>query len=314
MFSSSIRRLGATALALLVVSLCVFTATQVLPGDAAQAILGRDATPERLAALRMQLHLDGSPLSQYGAWLWHAVHADFGVSLSNGMAVNLMLGERVGNSLLLMGASISIGVPLALITGAASGYWRDSAFDHAATIVTLVLSALPEVVLAMGLIILLATGLFPLFPATATMRPVTAYPLQLVLPALTLGLAIVPYIVRMVRAAMIEVMDSDYVAYARLTGLPERTVVFRHGLVNMLGAVAQVLALQLAYLAGGVVMVEYVFGYPGIGSAMIDAVNNRDLPVVQAIALLIAIVYIVVNLIADSLTLLANPRVRHAAR
>ncbi|TCG06758.1 peptide ABC transporter permease [Paraburkholderia steynii] len=314
MFFSSIRRLGATALVLLVVSLCVFAATQVLPGDAAQAILGRDATPERLAALRAQLHLHGNPLSQYGAWLWHALHADFGVSLSNGMSVELMLGDRVANSLVLMGASILIGVPLALATGAASGYWRDGPLDHAATVVTLVLSALPEVVLAMGLIILFSTGLFHLFPATATMRPVTAWPQQLVLPALTLGLAIVPYIVRMVRSAMIEVMESDYVAYARLTGLTERTVVFRHGIINMLGAVAQVLALQLAYLAGGVVMVEYVFGYPGIGSAMIDAVNNRDLPVIQAIALLIAIVYIAVNLIADALTLLANPRVRHAAR
>jgi peptide/nickel transport system permease protein len=176
-----------------------------------------------------------------------------------------------------------------------------------------VLAALPEFVIASGLVILLSTGLWKFLPATSTDTPVADHLNELVLPCLSLGLAIAPYILRMMRAAMIEVFESDYVEHARLSGASERSVVLRHAVPNAIGAVAQVTALQLAYLAGGVVVVEYVFGFPGVGIALVDAVTNRDLPVIQATCLFIALFYIVVNLLADAITGLANPRTRHAA-
>ncbi len=308
------QRLWTGLLVLFMVSVCVFFATQVLPGDAAQAILGRDATPERLEALRQQLQLSGNPIVQYWHWLGSVLQLDFGASLANGRPVADLLGARIGNSLILMGAAALIGIPAALAIGVVTAYWRDGMLDHAVTVVTLVLSALPEFVIATSLILLLATGLLKVLPATSTGSPVLDYPLQMVLPALTLALAIAPYIIRMMRATMIDVLESDYVQHARLSGLSERKVVFRYGLVNALGAIAQVAALQLAYLAGGVVVVEFVFGFPGIGTALVDAVDNRDLPVIQAICLFIAVFYILVNLVADALTAFANPRVRHAGK
>lgn len=314
MFVMILKRLGAAVLVLLLVSLSIFVATRVLPGDAAQAILGRDATPERLAALRAQLDLTGSPVSQYADWLVALLHLDFGTSLSNGRPVSGLLFDRVSNSVVLMLAAAVIGVVPAILLGGWTAYRRDSVVDHAATVLSLLVSALPEFVVGMLLIILLSTGLLHLLPATATMTPILGHPAQLVLPALTLGLAIIPYILRMVRASLIEVLESDYVQFARLSGLSEATVFFRYAAINVLGTTAQVVALQLAYLAGGVVVVEYLFGFPGIGTAIVDAVNNRDLPMIQATTLFIAAFYIIVNLIADALTALANPRTRHAAK
>lgn len=308
------RRLWTALVVLFLVSVCVFFATQILPGDAAQAILGRNATPERLTALREQLRLDGNPIEQYGHWLAAVLRLDFGVSMSSGGPVSALLAVRIGNSMILMLAAALVGVPLALVIGAAAAYWRDGLFDHITAGITLVLAALPEFVIAIGLILLFSTGFWRILPATSTGTPILAHLDQLVLPALSLGLAIAPYIIRMTRAALIEVLDSDYVQHARLSGLSEGRIVFGHAIINALGAVAQVTALQLAYLAGGVVVVEYVFGFPGLGTAFVDAVSNRDLPVIQAAALFIAAFYIVVNLIADALTALANPRVRHAGK
>lgn len=308
------KRLGAAVLVLLLVSLSIFLATQILPGDAAQAILGRDATPERLEALRAQLRLSGNPASQYVEWLWSAIQLDFGTSLSNGRPVAALLADRIANSMVLMAAAAVIGIVPAVLLGGWTAYRRDGLIDHLSTAVSLLVAALPEFVIGMLLVIVLATGVFHVLPATATLTPILGNPAQLVLPALTLGLAIIPYILRMVRASLIEVLESDYVQFARLSGLSERTVFFRYAVINILGATAQVVMLQLAYLAGGVVVVEYLFGFPGIGTAIVDAVNNRDLPVIQAITLFIAAFYIAVNLLADALTALANPRIRHAGK
>lgn len=308
------KRLGAAVLVLLLVSLSIFLATQILPGDAAQAILGRDATPERLEALRAQLRLSGNPASQYVEWLWSAVRLDFGTSLSNSRPVAALLADRIANSMVLMAAAAVIGIVPAVLLGGWTAYRRDGLIDHLSTAVSLLVAALPEFVIGMLLVIVLATGVFHVLPATATLTPILGNPAQLVLPALTLGLAIIPYILRMVRASLIEVLESDYVQFARLSGLSERTVFFRYAVINILGATAQVVMLQLAYLAGGVVVVEYLFGFPGIGTAIVDAVNNRDLPVIQAITLFIAAFYIAVNLLADALTALANPRIRHAGK
>jgi peptide/nickel transport system permease protein len=311
-----VRRLGFGVLTLWAVSLIVFLATQALPGDAAQAILGREATPERLAALRAQLHVGDPLVTQYLQWLRGILTFDPGNSLANGLPVGEFLGPRIVNSLVLMLCAAAISTPLGMLLGTWTALRRDRLADHATALVTLVLAALPEFVVGILLVIGFATGLLHVLPAVFVASgsgPAWADPVQLVLPTLTLVLAVGPYIVRMMRATMVEVLESEYVQQARLKGLPERTVLLRHALPNALGPVVQVIALQLAWLAGGVVVVEFLFRYPGVGFALIDAVSNRDLPVVQVLSLLIASVYIVVNLVADLISLATNPKVRTAA-
>jgi peptide/nickel transport system permease protein len=310
------KRLLYGALVLWAISLVVFLATAALPGDTAQAILGREATPERLAALRAELGLDRPLAARYLEWLRDMLSWDAGHSLANGLPVSDFLAPRLTNSLILMLVAAAVSTPLAMALGTWSALRRDKAFDHATSLVTLVLAALPEFVVGVTLVIIFATGLMHVLPAVYVTdgAPVWSDPQQLVLPALTLVLAVGPYIVRMMRATMAEVLESEYVQQARLKGLPERTVLFRHALPNAIGPVVQVIALQLAWLAGGVVVVEFLFRYPGIGYALVDAVSNRDIPVVQALTLLIAALYIVVNLLADLVSLIANPRVRTAGR
>ncbi len=302
-------------LTLFVVSLVVFLATEALPGDAARAILGREATPERLAALRDQLHLGGSLPSQYLHWLGNLLRLDLGTSLASRQQVSHVISGTLVNSSVLMLCAAVIATPLALAIGTWSALKKDRPIDHVTGVVTLVLAALPEFVIGILLVLLLATGVLHALPAVFVASPGTAVwsdPAQLVLPTLTLVLAVLPYIVRIMRATMLEVLDSEYVQQARLKGVPERTVILRHALPNAIGPVAQVVALQLAWLVGGVVIVEYLFRFPGIGFQLIDAVTNRDLPLVQALVLAIAVFYVVVNLLADVATLAANPKVRTA--
>ncbi|WP_240629975.1 ABC transporter permease [Specibacter cremeus] len=299
-----------------VVSLVVFLATQALPGDAAQAILGREATPERLAALRAQLHLGGSLPEQYLNWLGHLLSLNLGTSLAGGMPVSDAVAPMLLNSTVLMVCAAVIAIPLAIGIGTWSALKKDTVIDNVTGIATLVLASLPEFVVGVLLVLLLSTGLFHLFPAVFVQMPgaqVWNNPAQLVLPVLTLVVAVSPYIIRIMRATMLEVLDSQYVQQARLKGLPERTVILRHAIPNAIGPVAQVIALQLAWLIGGVVLVEYLFRFPGVGFELIDAVTNRDMPVVQALAIIIALFYVVVNLLADVVTLVANPKVRTAS-
>ncbi|MDA3646145.1 ABC transporter permease [Saccharopolyspora indica] len=299
------------------VSVVVFLATQALPGDAARAILGREATPERLAALREQLHLNEPLWIQYFSWLGNIFQLDLGESYANGMPVTELLSSRLTNSLALMLCATLISVPLSILVGTYSALRRDKAFDHTTSVISLVLASLPEFVVGILLVLLFSTGVLNLLPAVYVMTGTGSAwsdPVQLILPTLTMVLAVSPYIIRIMRATMIEVLESEYVQQARLKGMPERTVILRHALPNAIGPVAQVIALQLAWLAGGVVIVEFLFRFPGIGFALVDAVNNRDLPVVQTLTLAIAAVYIVVNLLADVVSLAANPKVRSAAR
>ncbi|HEU4423201.1 MAG TPA: ABC transporter permease, partial [Pilimelia sp.] len=217
----------------------------------------------------------------------------------------------------LMLCAAVISTPVAMFIGTWSALHRDRLVDHGTSLATLILAALPEFVVGIALVIVFSTGVFRMLPAVfvpAGTGPVWADPKQLILPTLTLVLAVGPYIARMMRATMLEVLESDYVRQARLKGLPERTVLLRHALPNAVGPVVQVVALQLAWLAGGVVVVEFLFRYPGVGFALVDAVANRDLPVIQALALLIAGLYIAVNLLADLVSLATNPKVRTAAR
>lgn len=308
-----VRRTLLGLLTLFLVSIVVFAATQALPGDAARAILGRTATPDSLAALREQLNLDEPVLQQYGDWLKGLLTGDLGNSLAANEPVTSVLGKRIANSAVLVLLAALISTPLAIAFGAISARRRDGPFDHVTSVVLLSLAALPEFVVGIGLVVLLGTTVFTILPAVSIIPPdesAWAHPKELVLPTLTLVIAVSPYTARIMRASMVDVLESDYVEMARLKGLAERRVVWRHAVPNAIAPTIQVTALNLAYLAGGIVLVEYVFGYAGIGSALVDAVQNRDVPVVQALAMLIAAVYVVLNVIADVAAILVSPRLR----
>ena len=297
----------------LALSVLVFLATQALPGDAAVAYLTNTATPERLEAIREQLHLNDPIWQQYTRWAWDALHLDFGMTLTGESTVNELLSERIKNTLILMATSGIVAMPLSILIGVFAAVRRGKAFDNISSVITLIFAAIPEFVVAIIIIFVLATNVFQIFPAISFLDPGTlawSEPMSLVLPTLTLVLAVTPYVSRIMRGSMIEVMESEYIQMARLKGLSERTVILRHALPNAIAPTIQVIALQLAWLAGGVVVVEAVFAYPGIGTIMIESVKGQDLPVVQAITLMIATLYVTLNILADIGTILTTPRLR----
>lgn len=308
-----LRRLGVSVFILFAVSVIIFCATLLLPGSPATAILGQQATPERIAALEAEMNLDQPPVTRYLLWLGGIFTGDLGTSTSTGGPVSELLGEPLVNSLVLMLLAAAISIPVGVLLGVYAAWWRGYKRDSAITWVTLILAALPEFVIGIALVTLFATSVFQILPAVTMSPPgsrVWEFPMQLVLPTLTLAFVVTPYVARMTRATMIEALESGYVEMARLKGVPERRVVFRHAMPHAVGPIAQVVAIQLAWLAGGIVVVEYLFRYPGLGVALIDAVNYRDVQVVQAVSLLIAAVYVVVNLLADLVSIAANPKLR----
>jgi peptide/nickel transport system permease protein len=312
-----VRRLALGLLTLFLVSLVVYAALLALPGDAATAILGKEATPDRVAALRDQLHLNDSVVSQYLHWIGGVLTGSFGESAATQLPVSDLLSTRVANSTFLVFVASVVAIPLSIGLGVWTAMRRDRPVDHIASTVTLVLAALPEFVIGIGLVLVFATSVFHWFPAVSILPPgekAWQEPNVVVLPAATLILAVVPYISRIMRGSMIEVLESEYVTMARLKGLPERTVIWRHAVPNAIVPAIQVTALQLAWMAGGVVAVEFVFSYPGIGAALIDAVANRDMPVVMTVTMLAAGVYVVLNLLADLGTILVTPKLRTAGR
>jgi peptide/nickel transport system permease protein len=307
-----LRRLLLGILVLILVSIVVFVATQAL-GDPARAILGRSATPASLAALREQLHLNQPVVAQYLTWAGGLLHGDAGNSLAAQEPVTKLIGVRIVNSAVLVLCAGLISIPLSVAIGSYAALRRDKTFDVATSLSTLVFAALPEFVVGVSLVVIFATTVLHVLPAVSLIPPGGRpwdNPLGLVLPTLTLVLAVTPYVARIMRASMIEVLESDYVEMARLKGLPERVVITRHALPNALGPTFQVIALNLAYLAGGIIVVEYVFNYAGIGGALRDAVSNHDLPVIQALAMLIAGLYVVLNLLADIATIMVTPKLR----
>jgi peptide/nickel transport system permease protein len=308
-----VRRMLLGLLTLFLVSIVVFAATQTLPGDPARAILGRSATPDSLRALRQQLNLNHPAVVQYGDWLKGLLSGNLGTSLAARQPVSQVIGKRVENSAFLMLLAALISIPLAILIGAVTARRRDGKFDHTMSVGLLGLAALPEFVVAILLVVLLGTTVFQVLPAVSLIAP-QDYPWQhlneMVLPVLTLVIAVTPYVSRIMRASMVEVLESDYVEMARLKGMSERKVLWRHSVPNGIAPTIQVIALNLAYLAGGIVVVEFVFGYPGIGAAFVDAVANRDIPVVQALAILIAALYVFLNVAADVVTILVSPRLR----
>jgi peptide/nickel transport system permease protein len=313
-----IRRVLLGILILFLVSVVVFAATQALPGNAAQAALGRQATPARLKALNEQLHLNQSAFAQYWHWLKNIITGNLGISAATQEPVSQVITAPLLNSAFLVAISAIVAIPLSIALGVWMAVKRDKPADHILSTGTLVVAALPEFVIGIGLALLLATNyVWRVLPGVSIIPPgehAWDVPKVVVLPALTLILAVTPYISRIMRASMVEVLHSDYVTMARLKGLSNRTVIWRHAVPNAIVPAIQVSALQLAYMAGGVVIVEYVFSYNGIGSQLVTAVTNRDIPTVQALVMIIGAVYVIVNLVADLLTIVVTPRLRTAGR
>jgi peptide/nickel transport system permease protein len=300
---------------LFVVSVVVFAATEVLPGNAAYAILGHTATPARIRALEIQLHLNRGLLDQYWVWLSGLLTGKLGNSLANGTPVWAFVAPRLVNSAFLVAVTGAIGSVLGVAMGAAAALRKDGWFDHATSVVSLAVTSLPEFVVAIGLIIVFATLVLHVLPAVSVLPPGTYawdQPRLLVLPVATLVIVIVPYIHRMMRAAMIEALESDYVEMARLKGVPTWRVVLVHALPNAIAPTIQVIGLNYLYLAGGIVVVETVFNFPGVGQGLVNAVSDRDVPVIQFIVVVLAAFYVFVNIVADVIALAATPRRRMA--
>ncbi len=309
------RRLVIGVVTLFLVSVVVFWATEVLPGNAAYAILGHNATPARVRALEISLHLNRGLFDQYWVWISGVFTGKLGQSLVNGLPVWGYVEPRLINSAVLVFVTGVIGALLGVGLGAIAALRKDGWFDHITSVVVLAVTSLPEFVVAIALIILLSTVVWHVLPAVSLLAPGTyawSQPELLILPAATLVIVIVPYILRMMRAAMVEALESDYVEMARLKGVPEWRVVLVHALPNAIAPTVQVIGLNFLYLAGGIVVVEYVFNFPGIGQALITAVDDRDIPVVQFIVLVLAAFYVVMNIATDVIALLATPRRRIA--
>ena len=308
------RRSAQGVLTLFLASVVVFVATEILPGNAAEAILGRnDTSPKRLHDLERQLHLNRPAVDQYWTWLSGLFTGKLGRSLLNGQPVWGLVEPRLVNSAALVLVAGTIGSLLGAGLGALAALRKDGWFDHVSSAVALAVTSLPEFVVAIGLIVLLSTAVFHVLPAVSPLPPGTYAwnsPQLLVLPCVTLIIVIVPYTMRMMRAAMIESLGSDYVEMARLKGVPEWRVVLVHALPNAIAPTIQVIGLGFLYLAGGIVVVEYVFNFPGIGQELVYAVNGRDIPTIQFIVVVLAAFYVFVNIIADVIALLATPRRR----
>jgi len=312
-------RLGLGLVTLLLVSVVVFAATQALPGDAAKAILGKDsADAARYQALRAQLRLDRPIVDQYTSWLAGVARGDLGNSLVGaGAKVTTLLRSRIINSATLVFLAALISIPIAILIGALSAVWHDSKFDNIINVGNLSLAALPEFVIGIVLVLVFGTAVFRWLPSVSNVDSLTPLRSQMtlfILPVVTLVLAVIPYVSRMLRASTIEVLESEYVMMARLKGLSESRVLWHHALPNAIVPTIQVIAISIAWLAGGIITVEYLFSFPGIGAGLVDAVANRDMPMVQALVLLMAAVYVVLNLIADILTILISPRLRTGMR
>jgi len=307
------RRLLLGVFTLFIVSLVVFAATQLLPSDPAQAILGRDANATSVAALRAKLGLDHTAFYQYTHWLKGMVTGDPGDSFNARQPILDYIGDRVVNSLFLLCLASIISIPLSLWLGGYCARRRDTPFDNVVSNAMLAVASLPEFVVGIILVLLLSVRVWHVLPAVSTIG-IGQGPWSdmkgMVLPTAVLVIGAVPYISRVVRASMIEVLESDYIEMARLKGAPEKIVMRRHALPNALGPVFQVIALNIAYFAAGVIVVEALFNYPGIGGALRDAVRVRDIPVIQFLVMVLATVYVVTNLAADVGTVLVTPRLR----
>jgi peptide/nickel transport system permease protein len=303
----------------------IFVAVNLLPGDFAQSILGQGATPEAVATIRADLGLDQPPITRYFQWLGGVLRGDLGTSFaqanfasfsgtnSGATTIAEQIAPRFANTIFLAMVTASIAVPFSIILGILAALYRNTVFDRATNIFTLSSISSPEFFLAYILILFLAV-LNPIFPSLSNIYEGMAFSERLeksMLPALTLTLVVTAHMMRMTRAAIINLLASPYIEMARLKGLSPMRVIVKHALPNALAPIINVIALNLAYLITGVVVVEVVFVYPGIGQLFVDSVKIRDIPVVQACCLIFATAFILLNLTADIMSILSNPRLRH---
>lgn len=306
------RRIGAGILTLLIVSAVVFFITSLLPGDAAQMILGQNATPETVAALRQQLGLDQPLLMRYFHWLTGMVQGDFGTSFASHLPVSQLVAQRIPATFELAGITTLICVPLALIIGIVAAMNRGSRLDRALVIGTMATVAVPEFLVATVAVLIFAVKLHWVSAMSfgSPDMDLISYLKSYALPVLTLCCVLVAQMARMTRAAIINQLDSPYLEMALLKGVSPLRAVLRHALPNAVGPIANAISLSLSYLFGGVIIIETIFSYPGLASQLVDAVSNRDLPVVQLCVMLFAASYLVLLLAADILTIAFNPKWR----
>ena len=305
-------RAGLGLLTLLAVSVLIFVCTQILPGDVASAVLGQQATPDALRVFRAELGLDKPAYIRYFIWLFGVFHGDFGRSLTNQRDILSELGPRFGNTIFLAAYAAMIAVPLAVGLGILSAIREGRPTDRIANVLTLIAISVPEFFVGYILIIIFAIDL-GWFPSLATVfagMGVGERFYVATLPALTLTMVVTAHMLRMTRNSVLSIMSTPYIEMAFLKGLSRSRVVSRHALPNAAGPIISVVALNLAYLVVGVVVVENVFVYPGVGQYMVDAVSKRDVPVVQACGLVFAAVFVCLNTFADIMAILVNPRLR----
>jgi peptide/nickel transport system permease protein len=320
-----LQRLALGLLTLLIISIVIFVAVNLLPGDFAQSILGQSATPEAVAAIRRDLGLDQPMVTRYFSWLGGVLQGDFGSSFAQASFTNFtgsasgagsvaqQIAPRFANTMFLAAMTAAIAVPFAVTLGILAALYRNSVFDRVTNFFTLSSISSPEFFLAYVLILFLAV-LNPILPSVSNIydgMPLGERIQKSLLPALTLTLVVTAHMMRMTRAAIINLLASPYIEMARLKGLSPMRVIVRHALPNALAPIINVVAINLAYLITGVVVVEVVFVYPGIGQLFVDSVKFRDIPVVQACCLIFAAAYILLNLTADIMSILSNPRLRH---
>ena len=309
-----LQRLMLGVITLGLVSLIIFAALEILPGDACTALLKQDAQGQRLLNCQKELGLDRPAYQRYLSWAGGAVQGDLGLSAHSNKPISSMVADRLKNSLLLGATALAVGLPLAFAAGILAALRRDKALDLVLSSLAIGAMTIPEFVSATVLILVFSgwLGWLPGIVLTPPGAPLAKFFPEIILPVAVLAMVMTAHILRTVRSSMLEVLDSDYVRMATLKGVPYRTMVLRHVLPNALLPAINVVALTVAWLLGGVVVIEMVFNYPGLGRLMIGAISDRDLALVQSIALIVATVYVLVNLSADLLTLVANPRLRTA--
>jgi peptide/nickel transport system permease protein len=307
------QRLLLGLLTLFVVSLIIFSAVELLPGDLAEAILGQSATADTVAAFRRDLGLDLPAHERYFGWLGAMAQGDFGQSLATKRPIADLLAGRLGNTLFLAGLAALIAVPVSLALGIVAALFRNSWLDRGVNLAALAAISMPEFFIAYILIVYLAVqaGIFPAISNIGPNLDLGERVYRTLLPAITLTLVVTAHMMRMTRAAIINLMASPYIEMARLKGLSPARIIVKHALPNALAPIINVVAINLAYLIVGVVVVEVVFVYPGLGQLMVDSVSKRDLPVVQACSMIFATTYILLNLLADVLSTVSNPRLLH---
>jgi len=309
-----LRRLGIGLVTLLAVSIIIFAGTKILPGDAAQIRLGQEATPENIAAMRASLGLDKPWYIQYSGWLSNLLRGDFGTSLASDLPISTMIADRYKNTLYASGLTALIAVPVSILLGILAAMYPRSLYDRVITFVSVSLVSAPEFFIATLLVLLFSFGLGwspAVVIGSIDEKSFLETIKHFMLPIMTLCFVISAQMIRMTRAAVLNVMGSPYVEMAILKGVPRKRIIIRHALFNAIGPIVNVIALNLAYLVSGVVIVEVFFAYNGLATLMVQGVQTRDFTLIQGIGMIFCSIYIVLILVADIASIISNPRLRH---